>query len=205
MSKVWFTSDTHFGSQRTLELSKRPFNSVEEMDKEIIRRWNEVVDKEDTIFHLGDFGDFGIAKKLNGHIKLICGNYDMNEFGCSTENHISNLHAKEMDYDLLKKVCDTCSDLESKGGFTRVFYACSESLPLKHETISERIFGIHEPIYKKESEFTLFGHIHKLQMVKKNGLNVGTDCHNFYPIDLDTVLFYKNGIDNVFREDVFCE
>lgn len=30
--RIWFTSDTHFGSERTLRLSKRPFNSVEEMN-----------------------------------------------------------------------------------------------------------------------------------------------------------------------------
>ena len=36
MSKIWFTSDTHFSSERTLELSKRPFKSVEEMDKILI-------------------------------------------------------------------------------------------------------------------------------------------------------------------------
>ena len=43
MSKIWFTSDTHFSSERTLELSKRPFRSVEEMDKILIENWNSVV------------------------------------------------------------------------------------------------------------------------------------------------------------------
>ena len=34
---LYFTSDTHFGSERTLELSRRPFNSVFEMDETIIK------------------------------------------------------------------------------------------------------------------------------------------------------------------------
>ena len=51
----------------------------------------------------------------------------------------------------------------------------------------------------------MFGHIHKLQMVKKNGLNVGVDCHNFKPISLEEVLWYKNAIENHYDINVFCE
>ena len=50
----YFTSDTHFGSPRTLELSKRPFNSVREMDRTIISNWNNTVGEEDIVYHLGD-------------------------------------------------------------------------------------------------------------------------------------------------------
>ena len=57
MSKIWFTSDTHFSSERTLELSKRPFKSVEEMDKILIENWNSVVGQNDTVYHIGDFGN----------------------------------------------------------------------------------------------------------------------------------------------------
>lgn len=43
INKVWFTSDTHFNSERTLELSKRPFKTVEEMNNVLIKNWNSVV------------------------------------------------------------------------------------------------------------------------------------------------------------------
>lgn len=55
--KLWFTADTHFSQQRTLELSKRPFDSVAQMDKQIIDNWNSVVSAEDTVYHLGDVGE----------------------------------------------------------------------------------------------------------------------------------------------------
>ena len=51
--------------------------------------------------------------------------------------------------------------------------------------------------------FHLFGHIHERQMIKRFGLNVGIDCHNFKPIDLDTVLFYDNALKNFYDEEVF--
>ena len=39
--------------------------------------------------------------------------------------------------------------------------------------------------------------------VKENGLNVGVDCHKFSPIDVETVLFYRNAICNHYDENVF--
>ncbi len=51
---IFLTSDTHFGHGRILELSHRPFDSIEQHDDEIVRRWNEVVGPKDTVIHLGD-------------------------------------------------------------------------------------------------------------------------------------------------------
>mgnify|MGYP001387686297 CR=1 FL=1 len=51
---VWFTSDTHFGQQRTLELSRRPFKDVAEMDNTMVKNWNNLVSPKDTVYHLGD-------------------------------------------------------------------------------------------------------------------------------------------------------
>jgi len=60
------------------------------MDREIIRRWNERVEPEDTVIHLGDFMFGGSASKgtkkkpeyyleqLNGNLVLIRGNHDNN-------------------------------------------------------------------------------------------------------------------------------
>ena len=44
----------------------------------------------------------------------------------------------------------------------------------------KKIGLIHEPLNKlKDVDFYLFGHIHTLVKVKRNGLNVGVDCNNF--------------------------
>jgi len=66
---------------------------------------------------------------------------------------------------------------------------------------------VHEPYKTKMSEdhFFLFGHIHKLQMVKINGLNVSVDCHNFFPLSFEDVLFYRNAIINHYDKNVFCD
>ena len=83
MRNVFFTSDTHFNHTNIIKYCARPFGSVEEMNREMIARWNSVVGPEDTVYHLGDFA-LGkpsewpaILRQLNGAAKiLIRGNHD---------------------------------------------------------------------------------------------------------------------------------
>lgn len=74
--KIFFTSDTHFGNERTLKTSKRPFSDIQEMDWRLIELWNSVVSPSDIVYHLGDFGEHWTLDYLNGFIKLIPGNYE---------------------------------------------------------------------------------------------------------------------------------
>jgi calcineurin-like phosphoesterase family protein len=82
MSRVWITADEHFGHQNCLRYCLRPFETAAEMDKEIIKRWNNVVAKTDKIFVLGDFSFYGqektrqICEELHGDKTLILGNHD---------------------------------------------------------------------------------------------------------------------------------
>lgn len=80
MAKTFFIADTHFGDERILRYENRPFESVAHMDNELIRRWNESVETEDSVYLLGDFGAEGYEKeilsKLNGNIYLVKGNHD---------------------------------------------------------------------------------------------------------------------------------
>jgi calcineurin-like phosphoesterase family protein len=86
---IYFTADTHFGHANIIKYCNRPFNSVEEMDRALIRNWNETVQPDDDIYILGDFtmrGE-GHAKAyltaLNGKKYFIIGNHDefLEEFG----------------------------------------------------------------------------------------------------------------------------
>jgi len=81
---AFFTSDTHFGDHRTLNIHKRPFASVAEMDAALVEGWNAVVGAEDEVWHLGDFarriGDAeALLARLNGRKHLVRGNNDAAE------------------------------------------------------------------------------------------------------------------------------
>jgi calcineurin-like phosphoesterase family protein len=80
-SKVFFTSDTHFGHARLSV--RRGFKTVAEHDAALIQRWNQAVRPQDTVIHLGDFvvgpGDEATCinrfNRLNGQIVLLWGNH----------------------------------------------------------------------------------------------------------------------------------
>ena len=79
---TFFTSDTHFGHRRIIELCNRPFSDVTEMNEMMVSNWNRVVSPEDTVYHLGDVAlgpieeSLGYIKRLNGEKILVVGNHD---------------------------------------------------------------------------------------------------------------------------------
>lgn len=78
----YWTSDTHFGHARIIDLCARPFNGVSHMNETLIKNWNDTVAPDDEVFHLGDvaLGPWiewdSILTRLNGHIALMVGNHD---------------------------------------------------------------------------------------------------------------------------------
>lgn len=83
MSRRWIVADLHFNHKNILAYENRPFASVEEMNEQIIRRWNNKVSKEDTVYILGDFTLSRrmdvieqFCRALNGNKVLVMGNHD---------------------------------------------------------------------------------------------------------------------------------
>lgn len=83
MPHNWIISDTHFGHGNIIELGKRPFEHVEEMNNAMIDAWNDKVGRDDFVIHLGDFGwrntdyNLEIMSRLRfGKLVLVCGNHD---------------------------------------------------------------------------------------------------------------------------------
>lgn len=187
--KIWFTSDTHFGSQRALELSRRPFKSVEEMDTVMVENWNRLVGPWDTVYHLGDFGDMKYVKYLNGIKKICLGNYERKEMD-------------EEDWDVKEY-----SDILSCLGWSRIYNSWEIS---RIEEDGVTFIFSHFPLkvkykcLKNDEKFGLFGHIHGRQMIKPWGMDVGVDCHNFCPISMEEIMFYYNAVkDGKYDEEVW--
>ena len=87
MPAVFLVSDTHFGHAGVCKFLRedgtklRPWDNPEEMDEEMVKRWNETVRPKDKVYHLGDVVINRKALKtlarLNGDKVLIKGNHDI--------------------------------------------------------------------------------------------------------------------------------
>src|SRR5262249_31513433 len=80
---TFFTSDTHFGHGGALGLYRRPFPSVAAMNEALVAKWNETIEPEDAVWHLGDFAIrqphtvvAALLDRLHGHKHLLTGNND---------------------------------------------------------------------------------------------------------------------------------
>ena len=168
-NKIWFTSDTHFFHDKIVEYSQRPFASVEEMNEELIARWNSVVHRDGIVFHLGDFC-FGkpdkwnhILDRLKGRIYLVLGNHDA--------GHISEEVAERFE---------------------------AVAFQMRLNVNGQKIYLNHFPFlsYSGDNHGTwqLFGHIHsnlhnyniidkhRLAELQPRQYDVGVDNNNFTPV-----------------------
>lgn len=91
--KIWFTADTHQGHANIIRYDNvalgsklgylpRPYKNTDEMDADMIEKWNSVVSEGDIVYHLGDLSlDKNIhrardwVKQLNGKIYIVLGNH----------------------------------------------------------------------------------------------------------------------------------
>lgn len=81
---LWFTADHHFGHANIIRFRNRPFTDTTEMDEAMVQRWNATVEKDEEVWHLGNFAYrcapnrcAEIFSRLSGRaIHLIRGNHD---------------------------------------------------------------------------------------------------------------------------------
>lgn len=82
MGKKFYISDWHYGHKNVLGFDNRPFTNIEQMNEELIRRWNSVVSAGDLVYILGDMFwctpkiAAPIMEQLNGQKILVKGNHD---------------------------------------------------------------------------------------------------------------------------------
>ena len=142
-TKVFFTSDTHFGHSNIIKYCQRPFNSAEHMDEVLISNWNEVVSPKDIVFHLGDFC-FGsdkewikILQRLNGTKYLILGNHDLKKIANSSQiqDYFADINMQmRVVVDKQKMLLNHYPFLCFEGGYQNVWQLFGHVHSSKHST-----------------------------------------------------------------------
>ena len=174
---VFFTSDTHWGHKSIISFSNRPYSLVEEMDEDLIQRWNSKVSSKDTIYHLGDVMWYRkedqqrrIIDRLNGNIKLILGNHDS-------------------DFKYWPSKIELCDPITK----------------LKFDHVTFQL--CHYPLLEWDGAFRgaihLHGHSHNLwPQTSYRRLDIGVDGNNMYPWELEEIMIWAKNRP-VFGPEVF--
>lgn len=177
MAKKFYISDYHFFHSVALRMSRSDlFDTVENMNEEIIRRHNSVVRENDNVYILGDIIvceedelDEKLAQtvgRLNGRLHLITGNHDY--------KYIDNPK------------------------FRKYFESISESKLIRDNNKFVQLY--HYPVlmwYKKhKGAYHVFGHMHDEKISseynilknEKNAFNACVEVNNFTPCTLDELI-----------------
>lgn len=167
---IYLISDTHFNHKNIIQYENRPFSSIEEMNNEMIKRWNAVVKEDDIVLHLGDVGLGNesslkrIIPSLNGHKILIRGNHDQKS----------------------KKFYLDCGFEEVRPSFIQEFEG-------------ERIYFSHRPDTRpgnRHDTYTMhfYGHVHSkdyngaLPTIARNGACLCVERWDYTPVEITKVI-----------------
>ena len=194
--KVFFTSDMHIFHKNCIYFDNRPFKTVEEMNKELIERWNKKVSPEDVVYVLGDMiwksgNDKAeeIIKSLNGKIVLIKGNHDM----FIKNEKVRNLFEDVKDYD---DICVTLKDGTQKRCILSHFFM---SFYNAHHYGAIHLHG-HSHVSDEAWEELRFAAELNEKGIKNEIYNVGCMYWNYEPVTLDEILADKERNERVLIE-----
>lgn len=157
------TSDTHFGHNNVITYCNRPFKDSDHMDTVMVDNWNNIVDQNTKILHLGDWCFRGtghkqtIQSRLNGYKIIVKGNHDPSRLQL-----VQKFGFQEAYREIEGKIVET----------GQTFYMC------------------HIPNTEKAKQYDLHfcGHVHLLFVQSGNIINVGADHWDYKPQTLRTIL-----------------
>lgn len=181
--RTWFTSDLHFGHENIIKYCARPYRDVDEMNQDLIRRWNDVVSDHDTVWVLGDFamGDISdtltIAADLRGHKILLAGNHDRCWTGrresaeAWTERYLESGFAE---------VRQGVQSLTINGHRVDLCH-----FPYVGDSHDKDRYIEHRPV--DHGGWLLHGHVHERWRQRDRMINVGVDANSYAPLGEDEV------------------
>jgi len=180
---IFAYSDPHFYHKNIISYTNRPYNNVDKMNNNLVKRYNAVIKPTDVVYFLGDLALmasvqslYQIIKRMNGTKILIPGNHDK-----------LNIH----DY--------------YEVGFAGVYGH------LKINYKDREIFLAHDPCWALVPNTLWFcGHVHNswLKLVTQTNttiINTSVEMWDYKPVSFDTLLDVADNEDNYITELILNE
>ncbi|MHA6643655.1 metallophosphoesterase family protein [Mesorhizobium sp. A623] len=182
---TYLTADTHFGHPLMVRENgpNRPFNDVYAMNRALVEAWNQTVNPEDTVWHLGDFSMkldnremAEIYFSLNGIKHLIVGNHDVDKKGKLLEG------LKRLDW----KSVSHAAEIKHDGNRIMLSHYAGWTWNQAHR-----------------GAYLAFGHTHGSMLGLPGSVDVGVDAQGMVPISCeefvrqaeDTIINAKKHVD----------
>jgi len=181
--ETFYTADLHIGHKNIIKYCNRPFEDVDDMNEQLIKRWNRKVSKGDDVYIIGDVAvcDAREAAKhlscLNGNKLLVAGNHDRR-----------NIKNKEF---------------KKQFGWIKDLYIAKIPDTDAHDDL-QRIFMFHYACRTWDKcgweSWHLYGHSHGNLPERDDmlSLDVGVDSHNYEPLsynEVKQIMLAKNRLD----------
>ena len=170
---IFFIADTHFGHRSIVDLCRRPFESVDEMDMFMLEAWNGKVGGNDTVYIIGDLfyrhrDPESVLRQLKGKKRLIVGKLDASKYFLSVDSYA-----------------------EVSDGKRKLVLCHYPLMTWKHELKSYMVHGhIHN---NRDREYWT--------LIKNNPrlLNAGVDVNGFWPVTFEQLVInnecFKEGLE----------
>lgn len=155
--QYFFTSDEHYDHKNIIKYTSRPFENVEEMNEELIKRNNKIVSPNDIVIHAGDFCWAKTYQEAQKHIDRLNGNHVF-----LLGSHDKWLKGKSRWQVVWERMIE--------GQFIVVYHYCLRVWARSHY-----------------NSWHLYGHSHgHLDPIGKSW-DIGVDSNNFYPVSFNKV------------------
>lgn len=168
---VYFTSDLHLGHAGIIKMQNRPFRNVEEMNRILLGNYNAVVQKNDTVYILGDICHHMLVEQSNEQIGKMKGKKIL----------VKGNHDKGYDETLFEEICDF-KTVSLNGMYFALMHYPMLSWPKKNS-----------------GSIQLHGHIHTREEYNKQNkedgirrFDVGVDANHYYPVSVKQIMDWVN-------------
>lgn len=197
---IYFSSDQHYWHTNVIRYCGRPHATTEEMNEDLVLKWNTIVRPEDTVYVLGDFSLAFRAvetfpQRLMGTKYLVPGNHDFchsyHKKSRQKENQEKWLQ-KYRDHGFIVLSEQTTLDLEGLGTVNLCHH------PYSDDNSHEDTDAGYQDKYAKwrpvdDGKILLCGHIHEKWRTKRSSkgtlmINVGVDVHGYGPVSLEQLI-----------------
>lgn len=189
MRNIWFTSDLHLGHARIIELCKRPFADVDEMNNVIIKRWNNVVQPDDTVYVLGDVAlgtiteSLALVTQLTGNKLLVPGNHDrvFSAYRKGGPRPQDVQIYKDAGFTILPERIRVLRG--ESHPYEEAYLLCH--FPYAGDSHENDRYVEHRPPDK--GNWLIHGHVHERWQVNGRQINVGVDVWDFAPVPITKI------------------